>query len=590
MPEMPVALVFVVEFVDGQKAKLAVACTLSESLYSVIVRLNRKLEGALCIPAACPACGLDQDILDVRLPSGAPVRDLSATIEACGVGGPSGAKSVVLISPFPAPQNLSDVLAKAKPTLPSPEPAYKQANVKVLGPKNADVAKAPSDSDDGEPDQQVVHAMKVKDAREASEALHLLEMDGAVRKVFAKFGTAMSAVVCYERPLLCVAYPMQLVECVRNNAILRTRTYDPNCVTMPSSISGVQDADYAKYLSVALTHGRTVYTTTKFDKKMAFHVSCLAIPHSCAPSCSFTFNARHEPYTGVLRCARAAGLEKGDEITVLAESVNRPEFFLLPVDRRHKLLQARYHFTCRCDRCMKSGTGPSKSDLLAKTSLSPADVQQLSTADLQSTLSGAFWGDHVDSPSKRNALATEMRDAFAALGIVSGDENCSVLVDNATLRKVDPASLLGFINKYSGSVETTPLVLHRHHWRLCLCRMAYLRRVAGSAAASAGTICKRELAKDTFTTAVHQLAVEAIFIPAGHPHILPTYRAFRRLVAALPATLAASVQRDAAAEVAVDWTVLRALDNNFPLRGRKPIASPKTATEAQKDDHSSSDE
>jgi hypothetical protein len=201
--------------------------------------------------------------------------------------------------------------------------------------------------------------------------------------------------------------------------------------------------------------------------------------------------------------------------------------------------------------------------------IKPNELADLSTAEKESTLTGAFWGDAVTSAARRRDLSLEMRDSFASLGIASGDDGCSLLVDNATLKRLNPHALLAWIEKYSA--EDAPLVLHRHHWRLSFVRIAYLRRVAGSATSSAGTISKTDLARETFNVAIQQLAAESVFIPSGHPQSLPTYRAFRRLVRALPSKLAAKVQKDAVAEVPADWAVLQRLDERLPLKNRTPV-------------------
>lgn len=582
---MPV-VVFDVSFDKDVTEKVPVAVDMARTLRHALTALNRKL-GAVLPLASAKACA-DPDKVDVRKSNGEPLRDWSRTLTDLGI---ADMAHVIVIT--------SCVATSAVKSAIEADRAAREASAVSLDPEPA-VGEADGDNEESggeadgptdlQPSGRRPQQVRVKDAPEASEALHLLDMDGSVQRVYSKRRVAFGDVVCFEKPTLAVGYPMQLAETVNRDPNLRSRTYDPSASRMESALRGVDSEDYSKYLSIAVTHGRPVKSNnSRFDRQLAFFSKIGCVRHSCCPSAAFTYNVTKAPHFGVLRCARSAGIEEGDEITMLLDAVNRPEFMVLPVDRRQKLLQADYHFTCKCDRCMKSGAGPTRADVeSAGATVTAALMTEMTMAEREATLTGAFWGPNVGQPGKtRQQLAARMRDSFNALGVVSGSDDCALLNLPSSLARIPLSDLFDFITLHSS--DDSDLRLHRNHWRLSLVRMVYLRNLV---AACSKTKSTKELERRTFDIAIDQLFTECFFMPSGHPHTLPTYRAFKALVGMLPPKLAAEVQKKALDLVPTDWEALAQLDVTTRKRASaaKKASAAKPAAAAAKNDETSSDD
>ena len=124
-------------------------------------------------------------------------------------------------------------------------------------------------SSDGEADEDDEAArQRAIELNESLPRLHFMKIDRAFRKAFTTRDAALGSIVAQECPQLSVAYPLQLVNAVRSSEKLMGLSYAKSFAT-PSSIEGVSDEDFAKYLSIAMTHGLAVVTGGRFQVQIA---------------------------------------------------------------------------------------------------------------------------------------------------------------------------------------------------------------------------------------------------------------------------------------------------------------------------------
>lgn len=354
------------------------------------------------------------------------------------------------------------------------------------------------------------------DVNDGAPPLHFIKFDHGW-KCYSRRSTEFEAEIIAEKPLLCVAYPTQLVSTVRGNAELMALTYDPN-LSFPTTIPGVDDNEFARCLSIAQTHGVVVPTSDRFGSKVAMLPTLFKIPHSCAPTSFLTLDPKRQ--VGTLRCTKFVGLQEADEVTVTRYKVQSLFFWLLPTQRRQELLRELYHFTCACARC--------------EGSLNPV---------AEATLSGAFFAPFVETKAMQKELTVAMRERFDAMKI-SVDFSSNVrrpvqLADDVG----DVAKLFDFIEAY-GSKDSR-LRLHRNHWRMCYARLAFL---------SHATVMPID--RVMVDVALDQLLCEAELFPSGHPMSHLTYERFRGIVSRLPVGLAAKVQQRARKHEEINWQCL----------------------------------
>jgi hypothetical protein len=325
---------------------------------------------------------------------------------------------------------------------------------------------------------------------------------------------------------------------------------------MVSTIKGVDDDDFTRYYSIALTHSFPVRTGGLYEKQLALYPDLSCIRHSCYPNASFRRRVG-SPFWGSCIAARIDGVAAGDEVSILYPKVAFLMFLLLPRERRHQLLRTHYGIgRCACSRCWKRQDS------------------------LEDSLTGAYWHpiDVSDESFDKDGYARELRERFDQLCVIQN--GTSEWIANATQRAltswdqhVESATrCVRFVKHYSD--PTAPLQLHENHWRLSAARIMYLMHMEwlidhrsseatrrkseltdGNSGPSAVTV-KLPLDKYSFELAASQLRVESRMVPQGHPLSLLTYRRWKRMVALLPDTLAQRVQRTAAAERSISWEVL----------------------------------
>lgn len=431
-----------------------------------------------------------------------------------------------------------------------------QSNVTVLGPES------PS-SDDGSPcsddDSSSDHS-----AEELVEALglHSIKVNGRYQKAYCTKACEFGSVVAKELPLISVAYPKQLVECVMSSDRLSSLAYDKSFASS-SSINGVSDDDFSRYLSVAMVHGLPIQTGGEFRTQIAFYPELKCCRHSCCPVAVFQRCSDKPPFAGTLRCCAIRGAESSSEITYLYPHVDNIEFLLMPKERRSKLLAKHKYLSlgdeCECPRCWKWDRD-----------------------ELEQTLLGAF----TEGTTATDAAA--MRAEFDALKLLVGDAvvSFSAFVEESGVVKGTRAArlvsrwnavcgycvdLMNFIGRYTNmdglvrgvDVERSRgrLTLHRNHWRLCIARRRMMEcfewLVLNEAQAKiARSHCPKlsetgvpqeslkriPLSKEVFDATLCQLEAEGCFVPVGHPLALSVVRMWRCMLSKLTSQLAASVQ------------------------------------------------
>ena len=366
-------------------------------------------------------------------------------------------------------------------------------------------------------------ASEVDDASDEEEpllandfvGLHQIKVDGFFAKSYIRGSCAAGSIVFRELPDLCVAYPTPLSQYVRTSEWLKGKSFDPNF-----RVGGDDDKDISKFVSIARTHGTVVATKDAYGAQIAFYGQLSSIRHSCHPTCYSRRFSKKAPYAGVLWVVK--DLEAGDETTMVYDKVESVQFLLLPKDRRQRLLQHLYHFTCDCPRCWKD----------------------------QPTLTGAFFHGDVESCStSQKKLSASLRSDFDALDLGEVVSDTVIVPKTTRPRDFMGPRLLQFILKYSASQG--PLKLHVNHWRLSLARIAYMILVSSGK-------CKIE--KATIEICLTQLATEGVFLPPHYPSRLSSYTRFQRIVAKLPDSLAASVQRMARQSSSIDFGSLAECD------------------------------
>ena len=366
--------------------------------------------------------------------------------------------------------------------------------------------------------------------------LHFIRINGKFQKGYALSDVAWGAPIATEVPTMSLAYSTQLGEAVANSEKLRSRTYDPSFSAGESTMRGVDAEDFSKYVSIARTHGHLIKTSDKYGSRVALYPEISCLRHSCSPNAVFR-RAIVKPYRGVVRCAQTGGSQAGDEVTVLLPSVNTLLFMLLPRERRQRLLQERYHFTCDCARCWRE-----------------EDAAEL-------TLSGAYFaGEAKSNAALQKRLTAEMREEFEALHIFNNTSDPSVPIDTPVGSKIpkSPHALLSFVFKYTA--PDALLRLHRNHWRVSVVRVAYLKQAAFvlSAQSKERTVPVRPfLEQRSFEMALQQLTTEALFVPKGHPYYASSFAIYKKMMAILPTKLVAALQAKSR-RYAVDWDALGA--------------------------------
>jgi hypothetical protein len=555
-------VLFAVEFDDGTSVKCPVACDSAKAMRTAMTALGRKLSVQLRPMDAAAARGLPTIL---RLAGGAPVVDWDATLAALEVAAHDMLLVIVEAPASDSARAAINALSAAACSNAEQRTAAPPCEGKstVLGPKAEEAtADAPASDDDEEDDGNGINltetlavadkaglTMRLRNAKPAEEALHMFKKNNVFWKTFAKFSVRYGDFVCTEVAVLSAAAAPQLVDTVRRDAHIATRSFDPSAQTQTSPNDALSDNEYTRHLSVAMTHGKVVRAADRrHAEQVAFHPVTLCMRHSCRPNAGARFNhSGSAPHLLKVRCWAPGGIAPSDEISVLYERVDCAEFMLLPLDRRQKLLQQLYHFTCRCDRCKQV---PSTAAAPGAT-CTAEEVAAMSFEAREATLTGAFFAPTV-AASRRAQLATRMRDYFASLCIVSPDSECSLLKAPHELLRCDLARVTQFLLDH-GTAESD-LRLHRHHWRLSLARLAYVRLVDEQLQRGANPVDKF-----TFEVLADQLATEGAFL-GGYHHALRTYRCFLACMRKLPPKLAAATQKRVLKEADVDWTTMRALD------------------------------
>lgn len=362
--------------------------------------------------------------------------------------------------------------------------------------------------------------------------LHFIKINGSFQKAYALDNVSWGGPIAAEIPLLSLVYPTQMAEAVMANEKLRTRTFDPN-FAIETQIQGVPADTFSKVVSIARTYGHLLRTKDKYGTNVALYPELSCLRHSCSPNAVFRRSVT-KPYRGVVRCASSQGVLQGDEVTVLLPKVNTLLFVLMPRERRQKALQARYHFTCECARCWKE-----------------SDDRELS-------LSGAFFSGEAENNAQiQKRLTQEMHDEFDALNVFNATATTGPIdVPSGPKIAKNPQELLQFIAKYTKG--DCNLKLHRNHWRLSVARLAYLRQadfVLTSMQKTKAIPVRPFLEQRSFEVALHQMTTEHLFVPKGHPFYTSTFLIYRKMMAVLPANLAASLQAKSR-KFAVDWDAI----------------------------------
>ena len=486
-------LLFVVEFADGTVQRVPVSCDEGRPMSQAVSAIRQKLSIGVHIK------------VQFRQTNGAPM-DLTKTPRQLQLE--TNGSVFAIVDANPSTEGSPSVRR-----VPSGERGVSPVGKVIrLGPQPT------SNSGDSEADAYTDEDT-LSEATANSEAcgVHTFMRDGTFWKTFVKKRVKHGDCIIREEPILSVAYPMQLVETVRDNEYLRTRTYDPCANLMPTAVHGMDDATFTRYLSIAMTHGKILQTGDGYKKKLAFYPQTLCVRHSCSPNSAAWYQLNAPPYHSVVRCVKLDGLQEGDECSILLPAVDSVGFLLLPRERRHQHLQKKYHFTCHCERCEDHNS------------------------EVEQTLTGAYF--NIQGHAAQKAISERMRDQFSGLNLL--DEFTGLPTKN--LGKGDAGKLCQFLLDYSG--PDAKLQLHPNHWRLSLVRIAFLWH------------CVRgTLDQQCFDVAFQQLQTEARFIPRGHPLALPTYRRLKLMMSRLPPRLAATVQRKGLNTPGIEWDVLQRLD------------------------------
>eukprot|EP00758_Cryptobia_borreli_P003392 Tbor_TRINITY_DN3718_c0_g1::TRINITY_DN3718_c0_g1_i1::g.2416::m.2416 len=366
--------------------------------------------------------------------------------------------------------------------------------------------------------------------------LHVIKSNGRFQKGYCIDDVSWGGIIIAENALVSVLYPTQMAEIVMRNERLRTRTFDPNAFIGESSISGVDNEEYNKYVSIARTYGNIIKTNDEQGAYISLYPDLTSIRHSCYPNSVLRVGTKR-PYRGVIRCATPGGLRGGGEVTVLYSKVSTVLFLLMPKDRRKKAVQEKYHFTCDCCRCCKE------------------------ESQLEATLTGAFfYGNAIGKPTVQGKLAKEMREDFEKLHVIDPTPGGQMDIPPGSKIPKAPTELLNFVTKYTSS--NSQLKLHQNHWRLSCVRRAYIKQVEyviraqSKQAKSCGVIPLRSIIeKRSFDVILQQIATEMAFIPPGHPFYLSSYKVFMDVMRVLPARLCASVQLKAR-NTSINWESL----------------------------------
>jgi hypothetical protein len=493
-------LLFVVEFADGTVQRCPVSCDENRPFSVGVSYLRNRLNLGHSAK------------LDFRLSNGAPL-DVNKTVKQL----PLETNASVFVIADSQPGGKEGKRSKHAERTPSPQRGTVSTSVTRLGPQEDATATGTETNEDT--DEDATSECTISTLVSEAAGIHSFQRDGHYWKSFVKKPVSFLEKILREEPIVSVAYAMQLVQTVKGNDKLRTRTYDPNAEITATSVSGLDDATFTRYLSIAKTHGRVLQTEDRFKTQIGFYPQVLCIRHSCSPNAVCSYQSK-PPYDAVVRCCALEGLDEGEEVTILYPAVDTLGFLLLPRERRHTYLQRKYHFTCRCSRC-RSDDNPN-----------------------EQTLCGAFF--HVSSPADQRAASEKMREQFSQLNLL--DDNTGL--PSKDLSKGDAGRLCQFLLDYSG--PDARLQLHPNHWRLSLVRIAYMWHLAG------GT-----LDRHCFDFALQQLQTEAKFIPIGHPLSLITYRRFKLMVSRLPSRLAGIIQRKGLDTPGIPWDVLQQLDSTF---------------------------
>lgn len=429
---------------------------------------------------------------------------------------------------------------------------------------------------------------------------------GALYKTgYARRDAAVAQIMLREYPKLVVREPREVVLAVRGDGRLSSCSYNRD-FTAASDLDGFEDAAYAQWLSVGLTHAldlRTAATATTAatteatsahkEPQLALYAELSTIRHSCCPNAAVQYDLFSAPYAGSCRCALLDGIARGQEITYLYKHADSLAFLLLSRDRRRNLLRRRYFMECTCARCSETlentipapdadsagasnaATPDAAGAIVKKRRASKPQAEKIGTRtkaqlEAEATLTGAFFThSSVDRDAARQkALSLQMHHDFEALQLMddTGVEINLTLAGNVPpLHRTKQCNrLLGFLRKY-GSSESV-LRLHDHHWRLNLVRAAYVQETVRLCAVKGATPDARHRdpestaiftpTKTVYDVCLKQLAAEAVFIPAGHPHSLTTYESYLYLVAILPPALAESAARSAKTASTIKWKQL----------------------------------
>ncbi|KPA86259.1 hypothetical protein ABB37_00489 [Leptomonas pyrrhocoris] len=405
---------------------------------------------------------------------------------------------------------------------------------------------------------------------------------------FARRDAALAHIMMREYPKIVPREPKTVVAAVKNTARLASLSFSKEFMAT-SDLEGVDDSTYARCLSIALTHGQELRSggggggARSETARLALYGELSSLRHSCCPNAAVQYDLFTAPYAGSCRCAVLAGIPQGQEITYLYKHADSLAFLLLSRDRRRNILQRKYFMQCDCPRCTEvdlneaaaAAAAPIVKKRSAKTGTAKAIAQRIGSRtkaqrEAEATLTGAFFTNStVDrDPPKQTQLMGEMRRDFDALQIVddTGVEISLSLVGNVPpmQRTKQCNRLLAFLRKYGTSDSV--LRLHEHHWRMNLARAAYVQETVRLCAVKGATPEARlrdphsktlfTPTKTVYDVCLKQLAVEALFIPLGHPHSLTTYESFLYLVALLPPALAQAVVRSAHNTTSIKWKQL----------------------------------
>ncbi|KAL7710416.1 hypothetical protein N2W54_005962 [Lotmaria passim] len=419
-------------------------------------------------------------------------------------------------------------------------------------------------------------------AEAAGEGGATLHRTGCARR-----DAAIAHLIMREYPKIVRREPKAIVAAVKDNPHLASLSFSAE-FTAASDLDGVDDATYARCLSAGLTHGLELRSggaaasgSGSDGSRLALYGELSSLRHSCCPNAAVQYDLFAAPYAGNCRCAVLSGIPQGQEITYLYKHADSLAFLLLSRDRRRNILQRKYFMVCKCPRCTEvvedteDIPAPIVKKKGSKTGTASAKPQKIFTRtkaqrEAEETLTGAFFTDStVDRDAKKQrALMEEMRKDFGALQIIDDtgvDITLSLVGNVPPIQRTKQCNrLLSFLRKY-GTPESV-LRLHEHHWRMNLARAAYVQETVRLCAVKGATPEARlrdphsetlfTPTKTVYDVCLKQLAVEALFIPAGHPHSLTTYESFLYLVAILPPSLAQTVTRAAHNTVSIKWKQL----------------------------------